>query len=88
MDKQEIKRWYSSFCPECEFDGDKIYLDKDHLLVYMEILDDKVRLVSEIHDAKMTYLIGGYDYETADKLIAIWGEFMGLNEDTTAKWTT
>lgn len=89
MDKQSIKHWYAAFCPDCEFDGDKIYLDKYHLLVYMLPDDGKVKLVSELHDSAMTFLIGDYDYDTVDKLIAIWGEFISLNEDAKdLRWTT
>jgi len=89
MDKQEIKHWYGAFCPDCEFDGDRIYLDKYHLLVYMEPSDGKVKLVSELHNAQMTYIIGDYDFETVEKLMAIWGEFRELNEDMEGmKWTT
>jgi len=88
MDKQEIKHWYGAFCPDCEFDGDRIYLDKYHLLVYMEPSDGKVKLVSEIHGAQATYLIGEQDYQTVDKLVAIWADFRELNEDMEGlKWT-
>ena len=82
MNKQDIIRWYAGFCQSIEIDNGKIYLDNDHLLVYLEPKDGKIILGSEIHDAKATYLIGDYDYETADKLIAVWSEFMELNNDT------
>jgi len=82
MNKEDLTRWFSGFCPTIEIDNGKIYLDNDHLLVYLEPKDGMITLGSEIHDAKITYLIGKYDYETVDKLIAVWGEFMELNNDT------
>ena len=82
MNKEELTRWFSSFCPSIEIDAGKIYLDNDHLLVYLEPKDGMITLGSEIHDARATYLVGKYDYETQEKLIAIWSEFMDLNNDT------
>lgn len=82
MSKEDLIRWFAGFCPSIEIDNGKIYLDNDHLLVYLEPKDGKVTLGSEIHDARMTYLIGDYDYETVDKLVAVWTEFMELNNDT------
>jgi hypothetical protein len=81
MTKQEITHWFSGFCPTIEIDGDKIFLDGDHLLVSLEPKDDRITLHSEIHDVRATYIIGKYDYETVDKLIAVWGEFMNFNRD-------
>ena len=83
MNKEDIIRWYAGFCQTIEIDNGKIYLDNDHLLVYLEPQDGKITLGSEVHDAKATYLIGDYDYETVDKLIAVWSEFMDLNNDAT-----
>ena len=83
MNKEDMTRWFAGFCPSIELDNGKIYLDNDHLLVYLEPKDGKITLGSEIHDAKITYLIGDYDYETSDKLIAVWSEFMELNNDST-----
>lgn len=82
MTKQDIIRWLAGFCPSIVIDNGKIYLDNDHLLVYLEPKDEKITLVSEIHDARMTFLIGDYDYNTVDKMVAIWSEFMDLNNDT------
>jgi len=82
MNKEDIIRWYAGFCQTIEIDDGKIYLDNDHLLIYLEPKDGKITLGSELHDARITYLIGEYDYETADKLIAVWSEFMELNNDT------
>lgn len=83
MNKQDQVRWFSGFCPSIEIDGDKIYLDRDHLLVYLEPKDGMITLGSEIHDARATWLIGNYNYDTQEKLIAIWSEFMDLNNDST-----
>ena len=83
MNKEDIIRWYAGFCHSIEIDDGKIYLDDDHLLIYLEPKDGMITLGSEVHDAKITYLIGDYDYETADKLIAVWSEFMDLNNDAT-----
>jgi hypothetical protein len=82
MNKEDIIRWYAGFCPTIEIADGKIYLDRDHLLVYLEPKDNKITLGSEIHNARATYLIGNYDYETNDKLIAVWSEFMDLNNDS------
>ena len=82
MNKEDLTRWFSGFCPSIEIDNGKIYLDNDHLLVYLEPKDGMITLGSEIHDARATYLVGKYDYETQEKLIAIWSEFMDLNNDT------
>tara|TARA_R110000868_G_scaffold301298_1_gene561757 strand:+ start:439 stop:720 length:282 start_codon:yes stop_codon:yes gene_type:complete len=82
MNKEDIIRWYAGFCPTIEIDKGKIYLDNDHLLVYLEPQDGKIIMGSEIHDARVTFLIGNFDYETNDKLIAVWSEFMELNNDT------
>ena len=82
MNKEDLTRWFAGFCPTIEIDKGKIYLDDDHLLVYLEPKDGMITLGSEIHDARITYLIGKYDYETVDKLIAVWSEFMELNNDT------
>jgi hypothetical protein len=82
MNKEDLTRWFSGFCPTIQIDSGKIYLDDDHLLVYLEPKDGMITLGSEIHDAKITYLVGKYDYETVDKLVAIWSEFMELNNDT------
>lgn len=81
MTAEDLLRWFAGFCPSIEIDNGKIYLDNDHLLVYLEPKDGKITLGSEIHDARATYLIGDYDYETVDKLVAIWTEFMELNND-------
>ena len=82
MNKEDMIRWVAGLCPTIELDNGKIYLDNDHLLVYLEPKDGKITLGSEIHDARATYLIGDYDYETDDKLIAVRSEFMDLNNDT------
>ena len=82
MNKEDIIRWFSGFCQSIEIDKGKIYLDNDHLLVYLEPKDGMITLGSEIHDAKMTYQIGKYNYYTVEKLTAIWSEFMELNNDT------
>jgi hypothetical protein len=82
MNKEDLTRWFAGFCPTIQIDAGKIYLDDDHLLVYLEPKDGMITLGSEIHDAKITYLIGKYDYETVDKLVAVWSEFMDLNNDT------
>lgn len=82
MNKEELTHWFSSFCPTIEIDNGKIYLDNDHLLVYLEPKDGMITLGSEIHDARATYLVEKYNYETVDKLVAIWTEFMDLNNDT------
>jgi hypothetical protein len=82
MNAQDLTRWFADFCPSIEIDNGKIYLDNDHLLVYLEPKDGKITLGSEIHDARATYLVGDYNYETVDKLVAIWSEFMDLNNDT------
>jgi len=82
MNKEDLTRWFAGFCPSIEIDNGKIYLDNDHLLVYLEPKDGMITMGSEIHDARITYLIGKYDYETVDKLVAIWSEFMELNNDT------
>jgi hypothetical protein len=82
MNKEDIIRWFSGFCQSIEIDKGKIYLDNNHLLVYLEPQDGKITLGSEIHNAKVTFLIGDYDYETVDKFVSIWSEFMELNNDT------
>lgn len=82
MNKEDIIRWYAGFCQSIQIDNGKIYLDDDHLLVYLEPKDGMITLGSEIHDARITYLVGKYDYATVDKLVAIWTEFMELNNDT------
>ena len=82
MNKEDLIRWFADFCPSIEIDNGKIYLDTDHLLVYLEPKDGMITLGSEIHDARMTFLVGKYNYETVDKLVAIWSEFMELNNDT------
>jgi len=81
MNKQDLTRWFADFCPSIEIDNGKIYLDNDHLLVYLEPKDGMITLGSEIHGARMTYIVGDYDYEMVDKLVAIWSEFMELNND-------
>lgn len=81
MEKQEIIRRLFGLCPTMELDGDKIYLDRDHLLVYLEPSDGKIMMSSEIHRAKVTYLIGEDNFEMWDKLMAIWAEFIELNLD-------
>jgi hypothetical protein len=81
MNKQDLTRWFADFCPSIEIDNGKIYLDNDHLLVYLEPKDGMITLGSEIHGARMTYIVGKYDYEMVDKLVAIWSEFMDLNND-------
>ena len=82
MNKEDLTRWFAGFCPSIKIDNGKIYLDDDHLLVYLEPKDGMITLGSEIHDARATYLVGKYDYATVDKLVAIWSEFMDLNNDT------
>jgi hypothetical protein len=82
MNKEDLIRWFAGFCPTIQIDAGKIYLDDDHLLVYLEPGDGMLTLGSEIHDAKMTYLIEKYNYDTLEKLTAIWSEFMDLNRDT------
>lgn len=82
MNKQDLIRWFAGFCPSIEIDDGKIYLDNNHLLVYLEPKDGMLTIASEIHGAKATYLIGKYNYDTQDKLIAIWSEFMDLNNDS------
>ena len=82
MNKEDLIRWFAGFCPTIQIDDGKIYLDDDHLLVYLEPKDGMIILGSEIHDARATYLIEKYNYDTVEKLIAIWSEFMDLNNDT------
>lgn len=79
MLKQEMIEWFAGFCPTIELDNDKIYLDRDHLLVYLLPSDNRLSIVSEQHDAKTTYLINNYNYDTMEKLVAIWSEFVELN---------
>jgi len=79
---QRLRLLAHLLCPSIEIDNGKIYLDNDHLLVYLEPKDGMITLNSEIHDARATYLVGDYNYETVDKLVAIWSEFMDLNNDT------
>ena len=82
MNKEDLTRWFAGFCPTIQIDAGKIYLDDDHLLVYLEPKDGMITLGSEIHDARATYQVGKYNYDTVEKLIAIWSEFMDLNNDT------
>jgi hypothetical protein len=71
MNKQEIIQKLDSFYPDLIIDGDRLYLDSEHLLTYLTIKDQMIfRFGEDGHEVCYPNI------DSMEKIVEVWAEFV------------